>query len=120
LQPCIALSTAESEYYAIVECAKEVLWYKNLFSELGIKLKDLAINVDNQAAIYNCKNETINPKSKHIQLKYHKIRELVNSKILDVQYIRSQMNLADGFTKYLSGPSMTKFRNNVLSKFNQN
>jgi len=35
------------------------------------------INIDNQAAMYNCKNETINPKFKHIDLKYHKKKELV-------------------------------------------
>ena len=117
LQKCITLSTFESEYYAIVECAKEALWYKNIFSELGIKVDSLLFNVDNQATIHNCKNETINPKSKHIDLRYHKIKELVKSKIIDLKYIKSQMNLADGFTKYLSGPSMTKFRNNILTKF---
>ena len=80
-------------------------------------MDSLLFNVDNQTTIHNCKKETINPKSKHIDLRYHKIKELVKSKIIDLKYIKSQMNLADGFTKYLSGSSMTKFRNNILTKF---
>jgi len=77
LQKCISFSIFESEYYAIIECAKEALLYKNIFNKLKIKTDNLIINIDNQAAMYNCKNETINPKFKHIDLKYHKKKELV-------------------------------------------
>jgi len=66
----VAVSTAESEYYSLNECALKCLWIKNFLYEF------MTIKIDNKAAIYNSKNETINPKSRHIDLKYHKIREL--------------------------------------------
>ena len=117
LQRCVSTSTAESEYYALNECANHCLWYINIFKELNINIKPMIINTDNKATIYNCKNETINPKSKHIDIKYHHIRDLVREKKIDLKYIKSQDNLADGFTKYLNNTLMTKFRNNILTKF---
>ena len=117
LQHCVSISTAESEYYSINECASHCLWYINLFNELDINLNLITINVDNKAAIYNCKNQTINPKSKHIDIKYHRIRELVQNKKIDLNYIKSQDNLADGFTKYLPKSLMTKFRESLLTRF---
>ena len=73
------------------------------------------INTDNKATIYNFMNETINPKSKHIDIKYHHIRDLVKENKIDLKYIKSQDNLADGFTNYLNITLMTKFRNNILT-----
>jgi hypothetical protein len=58
LQHCVSVSTAESEYYGIHECARHCLWYKNIFKEFGIKHECITINTDNKAAIYNCENET--------------------------------------------------------------
>jgi len=65
----VSVSTAESEYYEIHECANHCLWFRNVFKELGLKQNTIAINTDNKAVIYNCENETINPKSKHIDLR---------------------------------------------------
>jgi len=107
LQQCVAVSTAESEYYALNECARQCMWYKNLFDELSKEKRCISINTDNKAAIYNCENETINPKSKHIDIKYHQIRDWIKEKKIKVNYIKSEFNLADGFTKFLSGPSMS-------------
>jgi len=73
LQNTVAVSTAKSEYYVIHECARQCLWCKILFKELNININNITINSDNKAAIYNCEKETINLKSKHIDLKYHKL-----------------------------------------------
>ena len=72
LQHCVSISTAESEYYSLTECALKCMWLRNLLNELCIKTKCITINIDNKAAIYNSNNETINPKSRHIDLRYHK------------------------------------------------
>ena len=80
LQHCVATSTAESEYYSLSECAKHCVWYINFLNELNFKIPCLTINVDNKAAIYNSKNQSINPKNKHIDVKYHYIRELISNK----------------------------------------
>lgn len=118
LQHTVAVSTMESEYYGIHECAKHALWYKNLFEELNIKMNKMIINSDNKSAIYNCLNKTINPKSKHMQLRYHSIKEHVDNGDIDLKYIKSENNISDGFTKYLNSSLMTKFRNNLLLSIN--
>jgi len=117
LQHSVSTSTAESEYYGIHECARHCMWYKNILNELGFENKCITINTDNQAAKYICENETINSKSKHIELRYHNTRDLVREKKINIEYIKSENNLSDGFTKYLNTSLMNKFRNNILYKF---
>jgi hypothetical protein len=117
LQHCVSVSTAESEYYSLNECARHCLWYENLFKELNINCKCVNINIDNKAAIYNSENETINPRSRHIDIKYHQIRELIKERKIKLSYIKSEKNLADGFTKFLNTTLMNKFRDSLLTKF---
>jgi len=62
----------------------------------------LSINADNKIAIYHCEKETINPKSKHVDLRYHSIREWVIRKYITIKYIKSEHLLSDGITKYLN------------------
>jgi len=99
------------------ECARHCLWYENILKELNLKQNYIIVNVDNKAAIYNCENETINPKSRHIDIKYHHIRELVKENRIKLKYVKSMDNLADGFTKYLYTNLMNKFRESILEKF---
>jgi len=117
LQQVVATSTAESEYYSVSTCTKHCLWYMNLLNELNYNMKNVIINVDNKAAIYNCQNQSINPKSKHIDIKYHHIRDLIKKNKIKLEYIESENNLADGLTKYLNNSLMDRFRNSLLTKF---
>ena len=119
LQHCVVLSTAESEYYSLNECALKCMWLRTFLNELGIKLNCITINIDNKAAIYNSKNETINPKSKHIDLKYHKVMELIKENKIELKYIKSIYNLVDGFTKYLNGTLTREFKNSLLHKIQE-
>lgn len=75
LQKCVALSTTKSEYIAIVECCKEMLWLKRYFQELGLHQKKFVIHYDNQSAIRLSKNPSFHSKSKHIDMQYHWIRD---------------------------------------------
>jgi len=116
LQRCISTSIAESEYYSLSECCKHCMWYMNLLNELKYKIKNIEINIDNKAAIYNAKNQSINPKTKHMDIRVHYIRELIKDEKIKLKYVKSQYNLADGFTKYLNNTAMDKFRNSLLIK----
>ena len=116
LQKCISTSTAESEYYSLSECGKHCMWYLNLLKELNININSIEVNVDNIAAIYNAKNQTINPKTKHVDIRVHYIREIVKKNKINLNYVKSENNIADGFTKYLNGTLMDKFRNSLLTK----
>ena len=95
---------------------KAFIWYKNLLNELGIKINNVKIFVDNKATIYNSENQSINPKSKHIYIRYHYIRNLVNKRLIKLSYISTKENLADGFTKYLNNTLMDKFKISLLTK----
>ena len=118
LQHCVSTSTAEAEYYSLSECCKQAMWYINLLKELKLNIYNIKINIDNKAAIYNAKNQSINPKTKHMDIRVHYIRELVKNKKIELNYIKSQHNLADSFTKYLNNTSMDKFRNSILTEVN--
>jgi len=60
------------------------------------------------------KNQSINPRIIHIDIRLHYVRELVKNNKIILKYVKSQYHLADGFTKYLKSTSMDKFRNSLL------
>jgi hypothetical protein len=101
-QPIIALSTTESEYIAGVHAAKEAEWLRQLFEELRVERKGpMLIRCDNQSAMALCKDSKFHARTKHIDIRYHYIREQVANQKLKVTYIPSTSNTADIFTKPL-------------------
>ena len=62
----MALSTTESEYMAVVEAGKELIWMKNFLIELGMKQEIFVLHCDNQSAIHLAKNATYHSRTKHI------------------------------------------------------
>jgi len=62
------------------------------------------------------KNQSINPRTKHMDIRLHYVRELVKNNKIILKYVKSQNNLIDSFTKYLNGSSMDKFRNSLLTQ----
>jgi len=119
LQKCVSTSTAESEYYSLSECSKHSIWYMTILKELNININFIIINVDNREAIYNCQNNSINPKSKHIDIKYHHVSDLIKENKIKLSYIRSENNLTDGFTKNLNNSLMDKFRKMLLKEIKE-
>jgi hypothetical protein len=104
-QPCVATSTMEAEYIALAACVKEVLWSTTLLRELG--MGDLIgssaqIRCDNQAAIISSTDQVPRSKSKHIDIRYHFVRDAVNSGAISVTYVASADNIADLLTKPLA------------------
>ena len=79
LQHCVSTSTAEAEYYSLSECSKYCMWYINLLKELKFNISCIEINIDNKAAIYNAKIQSINPRTKHMEIRLHYVRELVKT-----------------------------------------
>jgi len=62
------------------------------------------------------KNQSINPKTKHMDIRLNSVRELVNDNKIILKFVKSQYNLKNGYTKYLKGTSMDKFRNSLLTQ----
>jgi hypothetical protein len=102
-QPVVALSTSEAEYMAVTDAAKEVIWLKLLLSELGYPQGNVKILEDNQATIKISKNPQDHKRTKHIQVKYHYIRDQIKANEFHLEYVSTQDQLADIFTKGLSG-----------------
>lgn len=111
-QSCVALSTAEAEYIALSSAVQESVWLRQLTSELGSPPKTpTTIFEDNQSAIAMSKNPQFHGRAKHIDIKYHFIREQVNSGTVKLEYCPTEEMTADIFTKGLSREQFCKLRN---------
>ncbi len=105
-QPVTAISAAESEYIAATEAAKEAIWWRLFMDELGFKQETTILHEDNQACIILSKNPQSHNRTKHIQVRFHFIREKVASQEIAMQYIPTKSQLADIFTKGTPGFTM--------------
>ena len=95
----------EAEYIATSEAAKEVVWLKNFLLDLGVvPLAQSAFTLyyDNSGAVANAKEPRSHKRGKHIERKYHLIREIVSRGDTVVSQIASEDNLEDHFTKGLA------------------
>jgi hypothetical protein len=87
-QGSIAQSTTEAEYIAASDASKEAVWLRKLvFGLFGDKLKTMVVHCDNQSCIKLTKNYVFHNRSKHIDMKYLYIRDLVQRKTVKLQYI---------------------------------
>ena len=103
LQSIVALSTCEAEYIAMCEAGKEAIWIYRLLVELGYQKKNSAIllRADNQGAIALASNPEFHRRTKHIDVRYHWIREAVEQRQIEVVYVPTSEMAADGLTKPL-------------------
>jgi hypothetical protein len=108
LSEVVAVSTAEAEYYAAVEAAKEADWLTGLLDELGWKEKPYLLLTDSQSALSMIKNRVINARSKHIRVKFHFLREHHDQSRFILEYVPSADNLADFLTKALPADALRR------------
>ncbi|KAE8735860.1 Cytochrome P450 90B1 [Hibiscus syriacus] len=87
LQKIVALSTTEAEYVAVTEASKEMVWLQSFLEELGKKQENNILYCDSQSAIHLAKNPSFHSRTKHIQLRYHFIRSLLEDGILKLEKI---------------------------------
>jgi hypothetical protein len=110
-QESIAQSTAEAQYIAISDASKEAVWLRKLVSRLfGDKLETTIIHYDNQSCIKLTENLVFHDKSKHIDMKYHYIWDLVQRKTVKLQYIAMSEQVANILTKPLSLKQFVQLR----------
>ncbi|KAG8483166.1 hypothetical protein CXB51_022143 [Gossypium anomalum] len=106
LQTTVALSTTEAEYMAITEACKEAIWLKGLFSELNEDLQISTVFCDSQSAIFLTKDQMFHERTKHIDVRYHFVRDIIARGDIVVSKISTHENPADMMTKSLP---ITKF-----------
>jgi hypothetical protein len=117
LQPVVAVSSMEAEYIAAFYALQEIVWTKGLMKELGFNYNSpVDLYIDNQSAIKLATNPVYHKRSKHIDIKYHWIREKVEVKnLVNLKYVKSSENTADMMTKALVGELHVKHSNTVIS-----
>ena len=97
-----ATSSAEAEYKALSEGAKEAMWAKNVFEELRLPIKPIRMHCDNTSAMQMSKNPVQHHKSRHFKLAWHYVRQLQEAGELEVEYVKTALQDADILTKALS------------------
>lgn len=110
-QPFIALSTCEAEYMALVEAGKEAIWLGRLLNELCQFEFPILLYGDNQGANSLTVNPEYHRRTKHIDVRYHWIRDQVDRKVIHIEYIPTKEMVADGLTKPLPVHTFKAFVN---------
>ena len=100
----VSLLSCEAEYIGLTEAAKEVLFIHQVFNDINVHIGCPVIYCDNNSAVNLAKHPTNHRNSKHIDIRYHFIREHVGS-TFDLWRVDSSSNLADMLTKSLASPS---------------
>ena len=101
-QSCVALSTTEAEYVAACSASCEAVWLRKLLSDLfDLQPDATCIYCNNQSCVKLSENPLFHDKSKHIEIKFHYIRDMVQRGAVKLQYVATKEQIADVLTKPL-------------------
>ncbi|GKB95755.1 putative ribonuclease H-like domain-containing protein [Tanacetum coccineum] len=103
-QTIVATSTTEAEYVAAASCCGQVLWIQNQMLDYGFNFMNTKIHIDNESTICIVKNPVYHSKTKHIEIRHHFIRDSYEKKLIRVEKIHTDFNVADLLTKAFDGP----------------
>lgn len=110
-QATVALSSTEAEYVALSLAVSEACWLRYLMKDLQFENEYMCVKLfaDNQSAIKVCKNPEFHKRLKHVDIKFHFIRDKVKENIIDIEYLSTDKQIADMFTKPLGRTILNKF-----------
>ena len=110
----VTTSSTEAEYVGISEICKEILFVTYMLNILNQKVElPVTILVDNVGAIYIAEN-AVTKRTKHIDTRYHVIREYVSDGIVELKFVKSIDNVADIFTKNVTEKIYEKFESKLV------
>ena len=113
----VALSSCEAEYIAAAEAACEAVWLALLLAELvGGAVLAPKLKVDNKSAIALMRNPVHHDRSKHIDVKFHFIRECCDRKLIDVEFVGTELQLGNILTKALGRVRFQELRGDIGMK----
>eukprot|EP00253_Pinus_taeda_P018095 PITA_18095 len=101
-QYVVALSTTEVEYMAATHARKEEIWLQRLCSSMGLVQGAIRIDCDSQSAIFLAKNLSYHLKTKHIDVQYHFVRDMIDDKKVLLVKVDTLKNITDALTKSVS------------------
>ncbi|GKD30384.1 retrovirus-related pol polyprotein from transposon TNT 1-94 [Tanacetum coccineum] len=109
-QQSVAMSSAEAEYVVADRCCTSILWMKSQLSDYDIHYKMVPIFCDNTSAIAISNNPVLHSRTKHIDIRYHFIRDHILKGDIELHFIPTEYQLVDIFTKPLDEPTFTRLK----------
>ena len=88
---------------AMTEAIKEAIWLQGLLDDLGVDQDHLSVHCDSMSAIFLAKNQVHHSRTKHIDVRYHFVREIIEEGDILLEKIDTKENPADMLTKVVSG-----------------
>ncbi|GKE14520.1 hypothetical protein Tco_1422097 [Tanacetum coccineum] len=108
-----AISSTEAEYIALSGCCARVLWMRSQLTEYSLGFNKIPMYCENKSAIALCCNNVQHSRSKHIDIRFHFIKEQVENGVVELYFVNTGYQLADIFTKAL-GRERVEFLINKL------
>ncbi|WVZ70529.1 hypothetical protein U9M48_019189 [Paspalum notatum var. saurae] len=112
----VSLSTTEAEYIAAASCCSQLLWMKATLSDFGLRFGKIPLLVDSTSAISVAKNPVLHSRTKHIDVRFHFLRDHYVKGDIDLVHVASKNQLADIFTKPLEFSAFVRLRGGVEFK----
>lgn len=110
-QVCVSLSSTEAEYIALTDTTQEILWFKNLCHDFNINIKyPILVQADNQSAIKMVSNHKFSNSTKHVETRYHFIKDIKEKNVINIVYCPAELNIADMLTKALGATKLKQLR----------
>ncbi|GJU02547.1 retrovirus-related pol polyprotein from transposon TNT 1-94 [Tanacetum coccineum] len=100
-QKSVAISSTEAEYIALFGCCAQILWMRSQLTDYGFGFNKIPMYCDNKSAIALCCNNVQHSRSKHIDIRFHFIKEQVENGVIELYFVNTEYQLADIFTKAL-------------------
>ncbi|XP_031273247.1 secreted RxLR effector protein 161-like [Pistacia vera] len=113
LQPPVALSSTEAEYVALADGFKEAIWMQGLLTKTELTDSKVTIFSDGQSAILLSKNPIYHERTKHVDVRFHFIRDLITKELIELRKVPTEENPADIGTKIVT-PAKFKHCMNLL------
>jgi hypothetical protein len=110
----VSWSSTKAEYKALTNATADTMWVQQLLMELQVPHSPVArLWCDNIGATYLSANPVFHARTKHIEIDFHSVRERVAQKLLNIRFISTNDQVADGFTKPITAVKMKEFRRNL-------
>jgi hypothetical protein len=107
----VTLLTTEAEYVAMSEAVREVKFIYQVLQTMNIQVSlPIKVNVDNIGAIFLAENRNTSERTKHVDIRYHFVREMIDEIFLNVKFVPTDQNIADIFMKNLDDKKFEYFQ----------
>jgi hypothetical protein len=107
----VTLLTTEAEYVSMSEAVREVKFIYQVLQTMNIQVSlPIKVNVDNIGAIFLAENRNTSERTKHVDIRYHFVREMIDEIFLNVKFVPTDQNIADIFMKNLDDKKFEYFQ----------